>query len=320
VSRPTLRGALEILERQGWIKTSPGCRRVILRRAPSTASTSTKKVMLLAKESEREMSRMSLLYVESLRSWLRSAGLEFEFHFHPLFGKGASRLIKGLLPRPGAASAYVLFSVSDTVQRCCRDEGYPVVVAGSVAEGVHLPSVDMDYRGIARHAVGLLVGRGHRRLAFLTQQTGLNGDLLTERSFSESAKSFESRGVRAEIVRYREDPADIQAKLKVLWRNPAQRPTGLLIGRAHQVVTVLGTLASWGIRVPEDVSIICRDDEATLNWTVPRIGRYRFSSDRFADLLGGMVEALVKGRAIRRTSRQLTPEFDPGESVGVQSE
>ena len=106
----------------------------------------------------------------------------------------------------------------------------------------------------------------------------------------------------------------------MLWRNAALRPTGLLVSRAHHVVTILGTLTSWGVRVPEDVSIICRDDEATLNWTVPRIGRYRFSSDRFADLLGGMVEALVKGRAIRRTSRQLTSEFDPGESVSVLSE
>ncbi len=317
VSRPTLRAALEILERQKWIRTSRGRRRMIIPRAEGLAGSQNglKKVILLAKEAEKDLSRMSLLYVEALRSRLQSAGYEFEFHFHPMLGRPSPRPGRRLLPGVAAASAFILFSLPEGVQRHCRNMGYPAIIAGSAADGVELPSLDIDYHGVGRHAAGFLMGRGHRQIALFTCDGGLKGDLLTQSGFLE-AVSFRSDGeMHAEVIRHRDDSDDLRLKVRNLMKRGRAHPTGIIASRASHAVTILCELLRLGWQVPGEVSLICRDYEPVLDWTAPKIGRYGFFPERFAARLAKMTESVASGMGLPTRASLLTPEFDMMDSL-----
>lgn len=316
VSRPTLRAALEILEKERWIKTTSSRPRVILNRPSAPPKRPLRKVILLAKEPEQEMARMSLLYVKSLRQKLEGAGMEFEFLYHPRFSQNSSLHISELLPRPNAATVFILFSIPRAIQLYCQKSGYSAVIAGSSAKGIRFPSLDADYRGAARHAAGVFLGRGHRRIALFIRDSGLAGDAMTEVGFLEGARVGRDRGVVAKVILHSDDSEAIQRKLKSLMRNPAHRPTGILVGRAHHAVTVLCTLQSLGFKVPEDVSLICRDADFGLDWTVPRISCYQYSAEKFATQLTKIVAEMIAGGRIPSGAKALPPTFHEKDSLG----
>ena len=314
VSRPTLRAALHILERQRWIRTSPGRRRLILGSRPAPGGAS-KRIILFAKEREKDMTRMSFLYIAALRAQLRSAGLELEIRSHPQFGAKSLSRMKGLLPCPDAAGAFVLFALPGIVQKYCHSAGYPAIVAGSVAAEVRLPSLDIDYRAVGRHAAGALIARGHRHLAIFMRDGGLTGDALTEQGFAEAARTSGVPGVTARVVRHRDDRGDLDKKLEYLMRLRGQRPTGLFVGRASHAITVFSVLARMGLRVPQDVSLVCRDSSPALDWTIPRIARYEFPAEPFAARLARMAVSLAGGQCVAPESYVVAPDFDPAESL-----
>lgn len=311
VSRPTLRAALHILERQRWIRSSPGRRRLILA-SPPPLGRANKKIVLFAKESEKDMARISLLYIAALREQLQSAGLELEVHSHPQFGSKCLSRVKGLLPSPDAAGAFVLFSLPGIVQRHCQVAGYPAIVAGSVEADVRLPSLDIDYRAVGRHAAGTLIARGHRHLAVFMPEGGLIGDVLTERAFVEASRAS---GVSARVVHHRDDPGDIGKKLQLVMRLEGQRPTALLVGRPSHAIMVFSLLVRMGLRIPDDVSLVCRDSAPALDWTIPRIARYEFSIDQLAARLARMVVGLAGGQGVASRAHVVVPDFDSAESL-----
>jgi DNA-binding LacI/PurR family transcriptional regulator len=53
---------------------------------------------------------------------------------------------------------------------------------------LNLPFRDLDHRAICRHAAGILLGLGHRKLALVMQKSRRAGDLESEAGFLEGVK------------------------------------------------------------------------------------------------------------------------------------
>lgn len=311
VSRPTLRAALKILEDQKWIHTEPGRRRKILRLGSMHRSTG--RILLLSREPESELPRASLLYVDYLRAFLRDAGWQLDFHYHPLFARSSPRL-GGLLPRPDAADCFILFSLSSSVQKLFQEKNYPAVVVGSASEGVRLPALDIDYASAMRHAVGHLLARGRQNIVLFLSDSKLPGDQLTERGFLQAARQ-ESKRCHAKVVRHLDDPSDIRHKLSQLLRSRESDSLGIIASRTLYALTLLSGLQRAGKQVPRDVSLICRDSDPMLDWTSPPISRYRISPERFALQLTHIVTEIARGRKKYHQVPALIPEFLPGKST-----
>ncbi len=320
VSRPTLRAALGVLEKERWIATQPGRRRVILPRKSASPRPRGFKAVIITRDTEYELPRTSLLYLDALRNRLRAAGIAFELHSHPMFGRNAPHLIRDLLPKPDSAQCFILFSPSATMQQYCDEQGYPAVIAGTSVDGISLPSLDTDYRGIARHAVGTFLARGHRRIALFTSSTGLAGDLLTQEGFLEAVQAAEDRQVSAEVVLHRDDSEDIRSRFRALFRSPEKRPTALLVSRAHHAITVLCALAARGLRVPHDVSLLCRDADPVLEWALPSVGHYRTSPQAFASRLARAVQEVVRSGYLPARHQVIVPDFIAGASISAPPE
>lgn len=96
---------------------------------------------------------------------------------------------------------------------------------------------------------------------------------------------------------------------------PAQRPTAFVVSHTHHYATVATHLASRGLRVPDDVSLICRSEDPFLQFMRPKPAFYRANMEVAAKLLFDRVRHAVEGSAKPGDQRLLVPELVAGGSV-----
>src|SRR5690606_13022280 len=137
------------------------------------------------------------------------------------------------LAQRAPTAAWVLFRSTPEMQRWFASHGVPAVIAGSCAEGVSLPSVDLDYRAACRHAAAMLQREGHRRIALLLPDAAHGGDTESEHGFREA---FASPDAEALVLRHRESAEQVVKRLDAALRLDAA-PTAFLVARSIHTLT-----------------------------------------------------------------------------------
>jgi LacI family transcriptional regulator len=311
----TLRGALQQLQREGLVRSSQGKRREILpfrRRASSQVSG---RMLLLTPIPMHFHLPFHVLLTNALRDILAEAGYHLEIHASRApYGRSAASSLERLIEQLRPVGC-VLLTSTQKMQRWFSRRRFPCVIVGSRHPGVNLPSVDKAHRAVCRHAVGLFLARGHRRLAFLNPESGAAGDLESEEGFKEGVAQSRRADVQANIIRHNETVPDICHKLSALFRR-RDPPTALLVARAGFVLTTIGYLLRSGLRVPQDVAIISRDDEAFLSQMVPGVARYFVSPETMAYRIFSAVSEVVRGSSPGPADLLIMPEFTEGETLG----
>jgi len=308
VSRPTLRAALAELEREGLIAVSQGRQRTIARKSHRPARPASRSVGLLTPLPLQEVPPFALCWMDKLRELLAAEGLDLQIHAgRRWYARPAKDL--ATLMQESAACAWVLFVANEAMQRWFAEEGMPCVVSGSGSPELGLPSVDVDYRAVCRHAAGLLLARGHRRIALFLQAPQLGGDRESEAGFRQAFAGEPDRA-RPLVVEHDGTPAGLRRKVAELLRFE-EPPTGLLVGRSLPALTVASELARLGRSSPP-LEVICRDSDHFLDYFSPGIGQYRYDPDLHARRLARAVLRLTKGGPPPKSIRTM-PEFVPGQ-------
>jgi len=311
ISRPTLRAVLARLEREGLVGAVKNKQRLILARAaagPARRSGGT--VALLTPLPAQWMPPFVLFWMDTLRELLAESGFQLEVHVAPqAFGKRPARALKKLAGslRP---EVWVLFRSTEAMQRWFAAQQAVVVIAGTCAEGVSLPSVDVDYRAACRHAASLLIRRGHQRLAMLLPDSSHGGDAESEAGFLEGAAGK----ARVDVLRHRESPENLLRCLDECLRR-RQPPQALVVARSAHVLTVISHLLRQGRRVPEEVAVISRDDDDFLRHIVPRVSRYAADPAKFARHLAQLVLDAARDGVVKTRTLRLIPAYVAGETV-----
>ena len=191
----------------------------------------------------------------------------------------------------------------------------PVLVLGTCYPGVELSELDADYRAVCRHAVTTLWRLGHRSMALVTLKRGFGGDLLGEQGFSEACRDL---GVRCRILYHAGDSTDLLRGIGALIREN-ERPTALVVARSRYALTIAGYLREQGLRLPGDISLICRDSNDFLAWSVPPIARYAVNADLFAKRVARALVRLATGEQRLLRLPKLMPRFITGGTVAPPS-
>lgn len=315
ISRPTLRAALTALAAEGLVTISQGKPTRVSQpqtgeAGKNTSLPQTLTVGLLSPEPLHAMPPFVLLWVDELRSQLASEGHLLQVHVGRAWsgGKNPARALQTLTTTV-PASAWVLYRSTEAMQQWFEQKQIPCVVVGSVFKGLTLPSVDRDHRAVCRHAVGLLAARGHQRLSLMIQEPQFAGDRESEAGFEEGLRAAAGRGVTGHIQRH---DGTREGTLKALDRllSSRQKPQALLIARTSSALTVCTGLLQRGLRIPQDIALICRDDDIFLDETVPQIARYSVTAGIFAKRIFRLVrQPGVKG------DTKVMPEFVKRESL-----
>ncbi len=315
VSRPTLRLALEQIERDGLIEVAHGRRRRIIAHAfkVGPAAPGKKRIcMLLPELGPARLPFQSGIY-EAMRQRLDKAGLRIETHVSAACGSPRPERALEKLVAQNPAEAWLLVHTSPRTHHWFARNRIPCVVSGSCVAATSLPSVDIDHGAACCHAVGVLVRAGRRQIALLTPRGSRPGDVESELEF-QSAITAQGGGLRSVILRHDDSVPGLLSVMDTafLHRNSAD---AMIVARPSYALLALTYLQKMGTRIPKDVALIARTDDPMLDFATPRISCYRADAEVFGHQLANALLAVVAGGfGSQRTTRQL-PVFMRGETV-----
>ena len=314
-SRNTVRAALEQLKSDGLIEAVRGLGNRVVGKAKSPSlQDQTKTVGVLIPEPIGRLRPLIALWIDELKDLLIEEGYRLRIHEgRQYFQTNPARALERLIGQH-PHSAWVLTLSSEAMQRWFARRGAPCLVAGSTYPGVTLPHYDLDYRAICRHAAGVLLRLGHRRLALLNRESRRAGDVDSERGFLEGLRQSTHTDATAEIAYHRDDVESVARALRSLLdrKNP---PTALVVSNSYAYLSTASLLAQRGLRVPRDISLISRDDDPFLASLVPEPARYRVDPHSFAKkIVGALLQMLNRSPALRSPA-PLLPKFTAGGST-----
>jgi DNA-binding LacI/PurR family transcriptional regulator len=93
-------------------------------------------------------------------------------------------------------------------------------------------------------------------------------------------------------------------------------PTALLVANAFHFVAVVTRLMQMGWKVPQEISVVSRDDDPFLSFILPTPARYLASPHTMAKTLLRPVLELLDGGVVTHRSIRIMPDFIKGDSLG----
>lgn len=315
LSRETVREALRMLERDG-ILTSAGAgrhRRIVpdQLKAPSSGL----RIAMLLHDPFLQDTGSGQTLILQIRQALQQAG-----HICEFCPKSQSELGMNLkrIAREVAATevdAWLVFSGSVELLEWFAKHPQPVLAVGGRAADVAIASVVRNATDVMRGVFRDLIGLGHRRIVMICPH---------ERRGPHPAPSL--RLLEEELAAgghpcgpyhfpdWEESPKGLQVLLESLFR--LTPPTALHVVFPEWAVGVLAFLTRRGLRVPDDVSLVCENMDNTLVWHEPRIAHFRFDEQPVLRRIVHWAQEHAAGREDRRMVT-LSTEFDPGQSIQV---
>ena len=315
VSRNTLRAGLAQLKREGVIRSVHGAGKQILARASAgRPRLRSQDVALLMPDPLEQLRPSQTLWIDELRGLLSERGCRLRlFHGHQFFRKNSRPALQKLVTC-NPHGCWILTLSNEYVQGWFAETGLPCVVAGSIYPGVDLPFRDLDHRAMCRHAAGILLGLGHRKMAVITHKSRRAGDVESEIGFVEAVAQSSHADAESAVLYHESTPASVCSVVRRL-REQQRPPTALLVVNPYYYLTVTSRLAQMGVRVPQDVSIISRDEDPFLSFVVPTPARYVVSPHIMATTLLRPVIELLDGQVVTQRASRIMPEFIRGDSV-----
>jgi len=316
VSRTTIRGALGVLKCEGWIIVSQGRQMQIAQRLPRAAArTSSKVVGLLSIQPTHMLSSFSHFVISELQDYLHGAGYSLEVHADLRFAARHPARSLSQLKMHSRAECWVLLPPTTACANWFADQRTRCLVVGSREWSATFPSVDVDLHAVSRHAVGILLGRGHSCIALIVTKVAGPGQNSIEEGFRQGFpnKSGDD-AAKPMVIRVSDVVSEIKTTLASMLAS-SDRPTALLVARPKHVLTVMSHLAITGVRVPQDVSVICLGHDPYLDNLTPTVAHYSFNWKSFARRVSVLVRELVDSGNLPCREHLVIPQFKPGETL-----
>lgn len=311
VSRTTLRKALEILQHDGWIapaESSRSCRRILTPEGkPNSAVPSGLVVVITPSMFDNPL---LLEHLAVLRDLLGRGGARIEV-------REAARIAELRQPKnelarlaakfPGAV--WILYRMPQPVQIAAGQLGLRCIVYGSVLAGVDLPYVDVDFRAVARHALGRCLARGLRKIAVLVHRTPLAGDTVI---VSEITSLLAGAGAPPPVIlRHDFNRSRLIDSLDQRIVPADKTPDALIVVSQHHLLTTLPHLLRRGLRIPDDLSLIYLSNDPVTERLSPLPERYDLGG-QLPRRLAKAAQAMISGEI--PSSARLLPKLKAGET------
>ncbi len=312
VSRPTVRSALNALAQERVIEIRHGRRIRLISPSKTSPAPHSRLVVLVSHFPLAQTTLTAFQGISEMRTHLAEHGFNTEVLVCPPRKSSVQCRKLERFIQQNRVFCCVLLSVSREVQAWFAHHSIPALVLGSCHADVKLPSLDVDYRAVCRHAVGVLRSKGHRRLAFIVPDSGAAGDLVSEEGFREGTVARPgSPGVEATVVRHPDGPANLGPRLDALLGS-SNPPTALLVAKPAHTLAVILHLLRRGIKVPDTVSLIARDHDPLFE---NGLSHYSFQVDSFAQRLSRLMLQMVGQGYLPPEPNLIFPRFISGGTV-----
>ena len=142
-----------------------------------------------------------------------------------------------------------------------------------------------------------LCSLGHRRMVFLLPYFVRHVEgkqSSTARLIMEELAAHGISGGAYHLPDFEETPEGLRERLDALFR--ITPPTAIFATYPGWMFGVLSYLAARGLKVPEDVSVVCGNDASGFAWTQPRVAHYQHDDGRMARRIVKWVDHWAQGR------------------------
>lgn len=315
VGRDTLRGALKLLEEEGWLTpATKGRQRRVQRRPLAPAQSLSATQLPVAFLSPYAIAhRVTLLEMEDTQVRLAEEGRKLLYLAPAIFHlKSPERQLERLVQTHPSA-AWVLYITSGPIQRWFDQQGLPAFLYEMPFPGVNLPYVAPDWEEAAFHAGVQLVRQGHRVVGVLEYQERRPGLVAEERGLERALATVEPKG-RLVVFKDEHTPPTVARSLQQAF-SLRERPTALVLTRAAQVLTCYSWLASRGIRVPDDVSLVSLPNDSWFDEFCPPITYYKPNTKVMSRNIAERVMELVATGKVTRKSVRVPLSYVPGATI-----
>ena len=188
--------------------------------------------------------------------------------------------------------------------------GLPSIVTIGEAEGLNVPSVDVDDARVGELAASHLMGLGLHQFAFLGETTDYSRQREAafrkriETAGHESHSYFQSIGtVRKYIEHWHEAEADL-----VDWLKALPKPIGIFAAHDPSGRLLAETCRSYSIRIPEEVAIVgANNDTHVCGMTYPPLSSIEIPWDHIGYETALQMERLLQNPAAISNDPLLIP-------------
>ncbi len=312
VSRHTLRAALAELQRDGLLEVSERQRRSIQLKKTTSKTTHSRVIAILSSRPLTAMSSSAVVMVDELRDQLSRAGFTLEMHVTPACFTTKPELALESITTRSPAAVWILFSSLEPMQRWFLSRQLPCLVVGSSPSDIPLPSFDVDYRALCRHAGAMLRRKGHRNIVLIRPEGEFGGDIESENGLIEAMQDGPPSVFQ--VLRHNGSAEHVCAVLEKRLRAP-NPPTACVVARGVHALTVMMHLLRVGRRIPQDMAVVSRDDEMFLHHTVPAVTRYAAAPEQFARSVSKAARQLAETGVLPPKAIRLLPQLVRGDTV-----
>lgn len=250
----TVDRALQELTREGLVAAGSG-RRTIVAEPSARAATTIAVIMNLS----REQTDVSADFLDPLFAGIRMACMEFMLEVHY---RSSETPVKEVIEQTKAQGILVIrpdYSEIPRLERL-RAEGIPVVAAPGILDNEGIPSISSDNLTGMDSAIGHLVALGHREIGFVSLTATVPDHFERLQGFLRSMDGHGLPAVPRWMYLMHEHRPDQFAKRLEGVLMPGDLPTALVVGDFLMTLAVIRQLNSLGVRVPQDMSLVCFDD------------------------------------------------------------
>lgn len=314
VSRGTLRYALKNLQNEGVIKAVAGSGYLIIKQVSATKKLQTDiSVGILIGSPLVNRSSRDLSWLSSLQQRVAKRG--WHIHIHdgiPEVQRSPSTGLKKLF-KATSHGCWLLIRCNEEVQSIFSKTRTPAIICGSPFPGIDLPSIDINFEAIGRHAAGLLAAKGHQRIGYVSGRNPFPGDEQLYHGFRDGIL-ISSTKPSIKRIRYSGPQYDYRNALKQV-KQEAHPITAMFVDCPYQYLNLSTQAAQAGFRVPQDLSLVCRQEADFLSFLNPIPSRYEFNIKEMANKIHREIEARIQGDTMQGHRILIMPEYFEGKSV-----
>jgi DNA-binding LacI/PurR family transcriptional regulator len=315
VSRRTIRQALTMLRSSKLIKCETGRGHKILPITHYSKRGGTIKGVGLIISSPVELQRtFTNLWINELRSFLANYDINLRVFSGKKYYSGSPGKTLAKLIHNEPQRAWVITESTAMIQNWFESNHVNSVIVGSPHGETSIPSVDLDYRAVGRHAAGEFLRAGHRCIAIMIGDPARGGDNECVAGFEAAIKAHQTEDIDFIVARHTLTPESIFRSIQILLRRKTT-PTAMLVGNSPHYLTVHTAFCSLGLKIPENITLISRDDDPYLRFVHPEPARYSCPPVQMAKRVGRIILKIHEASIIKQPPDKLMPTFLEGATL-----
>jgi len=310
VNHKTVKAALHLLEREGVLAgQGAGRRRRIEARAGGHSPRPLRVAILAGEDSDKRQN-----YMIQLQHALTEAGNSAFFAPGALMELGMNvRRVSKLVDRTEADAWVVASGSREVIEWFSRQETPSFALFGR-RRGLPIAAVGPDKLPAYAAAVRRLASLGHQRIVLLVRperRRPVPGTI--ELGF---LAELERHGISTgsyNLPDWEDNPESFHRCLDALFQ--VTPPSAMILAEPPLLVAALQFCGSRGIRVPDDVSLLCGDPDPDFAWCRPSVAHIRWDSRPWVRRVVGWAANVSRGKDDWRQTLTKA-EFVEGGTIG----